>query len=84
MIHYHGGPVTPNDAAVQLWSRRHAMVSFERPDQIALAFEVCQTVLKDCGAFAKWNGDGSDVDVPAYIDWCIEWESLRRDDGAGE
>ena len=82
MIHYHGGPVTPNEAAVALWTRRHALVSFERQDQTSLAYEVAQTVLKDCGAFSKWRGDGSDVDLDGYVDWCIEWQLHPADDGA--
>lgn len=43
MIHYHGGPVTPLPASLALWQGRHAMVSFARPDQIALVAEVCQS-----------------------------------------
>jgi hypothetical protein len=82
VIHFHGGPVTPTDAAVALWTRRHAMVSFERTDQAALAFEICQTVRLDCGAFSKWCGDGSSVDVAAYADWVRSWERHPAFDGA--
>jgi hypothetical protein len=82
VIHFHGGPVTPDDAAVTLWTRRHAMVSFENPRQTALAFEVCQTVRLDCGAFSKWRGDGSAVDVAAYADWVRSWELHPAFDGA--
>ncbi len=66
--------MTPVEAAVALWTRRHAMVSFEHPGQIALAFEVAQSVLVDNGAFSKFlKGEGL-VDLPAYVDWWIEWE----------
>ncbi len=58
MIHFHGGPITPIEAAVALWKSRHAMVSFEHPfehpGQVALAFEVCQSVRLDNSAFSKW------------------------------
>lgn len=82
MIHFHGGPVTPIDAAVALWTRRHAMVSFEHPSQAALAFEISQTVRLDCGAYSKWRGDGDQVDVPAYADWVRSWERHPGFDGA--
>ena len=74
MIHFHGGPITPADAAVQLWTRRHALVSFENPRQTALAFEVAQTVMLDNGAFSLWDKDGGTVDVAAYADWVRTWE----------
>jgi hypothetical protein len=59
VIHYHGGPITPQTAAIALWTRRHAMVSFARPDQMALAAEVCQSFALDNGAFSLWRaGEG--------------------------
>lgn len=82
MIHYHGGPVTPNDAAVTLWTRRHALVSFEEQRQAALAFEIAQTVLLDNGAFSLWQDGGGDVDVAAYGDWVCEWHLHPAFDGA--
>ena len=72
MIHYHGGPVTPLPASLALWQGRHAMVSFARPDQIALAAEVCQSFALDNGAFTYWQKGGR-VDVPAYVAWVQEW-----------
>ncbi len=73
MIHYHGGPVTPTDAAIKLWTARHACVSFAHPQQVALAFEVAQTVMLDNGAFSHWR-KGGEVDVLAYAEWVREWE----------
>lgn len=55
MLHFHGGPITPIEAAVALWTRRHAMVSFAYTSQAALAFEVCQSVRLDNSAFTKWQ-----------------------------
>lgn len=40
MIRYHGGPITPESAALACWKRSHAMVSFANPDQATLAFAV--------------------------------------------
>lgn len=82
MIHYHGGPVTPLDAAVSLWTRRHAMVSFAHPSQAALAAEVCQSFMFDNGSFSLWRGGGGDVDVAAYADWVRIWEHHPAYDGA--
>ena len=73
MIHYHGGPVTPTDAAVKLWTARHACVSFAYPEQVALAFEVGQTVMLDNGAFTAWK-QGEPLDVEGYVAWVKEWE----------
>ena len=75
MIHYHGGPVTPLDAAVRLWTARHACVSFENAGQVALAFEVCQSVMLDNGAYTVWTQGRGTVDVEAYAAWVMEWES---------
>lgn len=73
MIHYHGGPVTPTEAAVTLWSGRHACVSFAHPQQVSLAFEVCQSVMLDNGAFTHWKRGGT-VDIAAYAEWVRVWE----------
>ena len=68
MIHYHGGPVTPTDAAVKVWAGRHSCVSFAHPQQAALAFEVCQTVILDNGAYSAWTS-GAAFDFDGYAAW---------------
>lgn len=73
MIHYHGGPITPLTCASAAWTARHAFVSFERPDQIEFAAEICQSFAIDNGAFTVWKRGGS-VDVPAYVDFVKQWE----------
>ena len=55
MIHYHGLPMTPAADMVRGFARRHGMVSFEHPDQIENAAEVCQSVVLDNGAFSAWK-----------------------------
>ena len=82
MIHYHGGPVTPQTVAIALWTRRHALVSFEEPRQVALAFEIAQSVLLDNGAFSKWNAGDGEVDIGAYASWVAEWHRHPGYDGA--
>jgi len=73
VIHYHGGPITPLSVAVDVWTRRHAFVSFERPDQVALAAEVCQTFAIDNGAYSVWQR-GATFDIHAYLDFVQQWE----------
>lgn len=73
MIHYHGGPIKPTEAAVTLWTARHGLTSFEWPEQVALMAEVCQSFVLDNGAFSKWtNGEGA-VDVDAYAEFVRQW-----------
>jgi hypothetical protein len=72
VIAYHGAPITPVDVARQLWTRRHAFVSFEHPEQLEVAAEVAQTFALDNGAFSAW-GKGRTVDVPAYAEWVNHW-----------
>lgn len=73
MIRYHGGPITPVGAAVALWPRRHAMVSFAHQAQAALAFEVAQSVMLDNSAYSLWSAD-EELDVPAVADFVRSWE----------
>lgn len=72
MIHYHGGPITPETCAVRAWSGRHAFVSFAHPGQIKLAGSVCQSFALDNGAFSLWK-QGTATDWPAYYAWAGDW-----------
>jgi len=72
MIHYHGGPITPLSVANAVWTGRHAFVSFEYPDQIAFAAEVCQSFALDNGAFSVWRR-GAKLDVGGYASFVAEW-----------
>lgn len=72
MIHYHGGPITPETCAYRVWNGRHAFVSFAHPGQIELAASICQSFALDNGAFSLWKA-GTQTDWPAYYDWCGEW-----------
>ena len=74
MIHYHGGPITPETCAIRAWSGRHAMVSFAHPGQIEIAASVCQSFALDNGAFSLWRS-GAQTDWPGYYTWCEEWLS---------
>ncbi len=72
MIRYHGGPITPNDAAIAAWRDGHAMISFANPKQVALAFEYAGDVAIDNGAFSLW-GKGEQVDGVAYRAFVELW-----------
>lgn len=72
VIHYHGGPITPNSAALEAWRGRHAMISFAAPDQIELAAEICQSFTLDNGAFTAWRA-GKEVDWNCYHIWVSKW-----------
>lgn len=73
VIHYHGGPITPLSVALATWTARHAFVSFVRPEQVALAAEVCQSFALDNGAFSVWKR-GAVLDVPGYVAFVNEWQ----------
>ncbi len=73
MIRYHGGPITPDDAAIEAWRDGHACVSFANQQQVELAFEYAAEVFLDNGAFSLW-GKGLRIDVPAYIDFVGRWK----------
>lgn len=72
MIHYHGLPMTPTADMVKAFAGRHGMVSFEHPDQIENAAEVCQSVVLDNGAFSAWKQKKAH-DFAGYATWCEKW-----------
>lgn len=72
MIHYHGGPITPETCALRAWRGRHAFISWAAPDQLRLAAMVCQSFALDNGAFSLWRA-GKATDWLSYYEWCAEW-----------
>jgi hypothetical protein len=72
VIHYHGCPITPRDAAIQVLARRHACISYAHPAQVELAAEVCQSFILDNGAFSAWKQGGS-VNVELFAEWVTRW-----------
>ena len=74
MIHYHGGPITPESCAHRAWHGRHAFVSWAHPGQIKLAASVSQSFALDNGAFSAWRS-GLRVDWEDYYLWCEKWLS---------
>jgi hypothetical protein len=72
VIHYHGLPMWPMSDMPRAFAARHGMVSFEHPEQIEIAAEVCQSVVLDNGAFSAWK-KGKPVDFDAYLNWADKW-----------
>lgn len=80
MIYYHGTPFTPNSDMIKSFTAKHCMVSFERPDQLEIAAEICQSVVLDNGAFSAWRQQKK-YDFNGYVEWaslwikhpCIDW-----------
>lgn len=72
MIHYHGGPITPETCAIRVWKGRHAFVSYACPQQIEAAAGVSQSFALDNGAFSFWKADKA-TDWPGYMAWVNEW-----------
>lgn len=72
MIHYHGLPMTPVADMVKAMRGRHAMVSFENPEQVEEAAEICQSVALDNGAFSAWR-QGKPYNFDGYYEWSGQW-----------
>jgi hypothetical protein len=72
MIHYHGGRHSSYQVALAIWKRRHALISFADPQQIAVAADVAQSFVLDNGAFSVWK-QGIEIDWASYYEWVDEW-----------
>lgn len=74
MIHYHGGPITPDPCALKVWRGRHAFVSFAAQQQMNLAVENAQSFALDNGAFSFWKA-GKPVDWTGFYSWVRSWRT---------
>lgn len=72
MIHYHGGPITPDTCAIRAWKGRHAFVSYANPNQLGLASEICQSFGIDNGAFTRWTEMQKGI-LPKDFNWDKYW-----------
>lgn len=70
MIHYHGTPLTPKAALLEM-SGRHFCVSYARPDDLEDCLRIGQSVMLDNGAFSAFTR-GQKLDVDGYYDWLDE------------
>lgn len=70
-VHYHGTPITPAAAMVELAGRCFC-VSHAAPQQVATVHRIGQAVMLDNGAFSAWKR-GHQPDWPAYYAWADQW-----------
>lgn len=71
MIHYHGTPITPREKLLKM-AGSFFCVSFARPDDVKIVYEIAQGVMIDNGAFSVWKL-GRSPDWPAYYRFCEKW-----------
>ena len=71
MIKYHGTPVTPRSIFFKTLTNRNALISFANPQDIKVAFENCNKVILDNGAFSMWTKKKK-TDWNKYYDWVKE------------
>jgi hypothetical protein len=73
MIHYHGSPISGNNAdKTRFYQGRHALVPFFKPGDLGIIAEVCKTFVFDNSAFSIWKSGGV-MDVDKYVQWVEEW-----------
>lgn len=72
MIHFHGGPITPDIVASDVWTARHALVSYAHPHQVELAAQVSQSFCFDNGAFSLYKS-GKVPDWKGYSEFVHQW-----------
>jgi len=79
VIHYHGTPIGgKRDEAMRFLKGRDALISFFRPDDIALAAEVCRTFVLDNGAFSAWKSGNAVRDWNPYYEFLNRWSRNPR------
>jgi hypothetical protein len=71
MIHYHGTPITPISALLELHGR-HFCVSHAAPADVSRCHQIGQSVMLDNGAFSAWK-TGKAVDWSSYYAWTNKW-----------
>ena len=71
MIHYHGTPISPITAFLDVRGC-HFCVSHAAPQDVARAHEYGQSVMLDNGAFSKWKRN-KETNWAAFYEWCERW-----------
>jgi len=82
MIHYHGMPITPATAAISAVGVGHGFVSFQHPDQLGIAAEVCQSFAVDNGAFSAWKSGNPRIDWSEFYEWALMCKKMPNCDFA--
>ena len=71
MIHYHGTPITPIPALLEM-AGRHFCVSHAAPQDVARCHQIGQSVMLDNGAFSAWKS-GKATSWAAFYEWADKW-----------
>lgn len=74
MIHYHGTPISPIGALLDVRGC-HFCVSHAAPQDAERVHQIGQSVMLDNGAYSKWK-KGKETNWPKYYDWCDKWLSF--------
>jgi hypothetical protein len=70
VIHYHGTPLGGKREDVgKFFAGRHALIPWQRPEDLGVCLEVCQTVIADNSAFSAWKSGKPIADWGPYYDW---------------
>ena len=72
MIHYHGIPFSGKTENHLALTGKHAMVSYAKPEQLALVAELCSSFSLDNGAYTAWK-QGTRPDWDKYQTWASDW-----------
>lgn len=81
MIHYHGGPITPESCAVVAWKSKHAFISYAHASQLKLAASITQSFALDNGAFSFWKANKA-TNWQGYYAFVKQWYRHPRFDFA--
>lgn len=71
MIHYHGTPITPVAALMDVRGC-HFCVSHANPQDVERVHQIGQSVMLDNGAFSKWK-KGKETNWEKFYEWCERW-----------
>jgi len=71
VIHYHGTPITPVAALMDVRGC-HFCVSHANPQDVERVHQIGQSVMLDNGAFSKWKKN-KETNWPAFYEWCEKW-----------
>lgn len=74
MIHYHGGPITPESVAEKVWRARHAFISFKYPNQLSLASSICQSFALDNAAWSYYKEKTIIKSWDPFYVWIEDWK----------
>jgi hypothetical protein len=74
MIVYHGGPFSDPVIGTEVWRKHHAIISFARPEQVAMKAEHASSFAIDNGAFSLWRAGQHRPNWDSYYRWVEDWK----------